>query len=180
MKTFVMFLTYFRLVSGPFIFLFSVILELYFLSFVVFLFSAFTDYLDGFLARKFDVVSSFGKFLDPIADKVVLCSTIISIIVITNDSFIGLMAMLLLLREFWVSGLREFTAINNIQSASDVSFLAKVKTFLQFISICSYYLSFAYDLSLGIFISTFLLFLSLLVSVKTGLEYSFRAFKAKE
>ena len=42
------------------------------------------------------------------------------------------MGMIILLREFWVSGLREYTALNNIQSASDVSFLAKIKTSLQF------------------------------------------------
>ncbi len=178
MKTFVMLLTYFRLVAGPFIFFLSVFFEMYLQSFILFLVSAITDYFDGFLARKFNAVTSFGKFLDPIADKVILCSTMISIIIITNDIFIGMMGMFLLLREFWVSGLREFTAINNIQSASAVSFLAKVKTSLQFLSICSYYLSFSFNLSLGIFISSFILFLSLLVSIKTGLEYTHKAFKS--
>ena len=87
--------------------------------------------------------------------------------------------MIILLREFWVSGLREYTAINSIQSASDVSFLAKIKTSLQFIALCSYYLSYGYQLTLGIFISSFILFLSLLVSLKTGLEYTNNVFKSK-
>ena len=46
-----------------------------------------------------------------------------------------LWGVIILIREFWVSGLREYTAINHIQGASDVSFLAKIKTTLQFIAI---------------------------------------------
>lgn len=179
MKLFVMLLTYTRVFLGPFIFIFSVFLELYFLSFLLFTISAITDFFDGFLARKFGVASKYGAFLDPIADKLLLCSAIVSIIIITNDYFIGLVGMMLLLREYWVSGLREYTALNNIQSASAVSYLAKIKTSLQFISISSFYLSFAYNLSLGIFLSSFILFLSLLISLKTGLEYTSQTFKFK-
>ena len=179
MRNLVMLLTYFRVISGPIIFLLSVFLELYFFSFLLFVFSAITDFLDGFLARKFNATSSFGAFLDPVADKLLLCSTIISIILITNDYFIGLIGMFLLLREYWVAGLREYTALNNIQSASKVSYLAKVKTSIQFMSISSFYLSFSYDLSLGIFLSSFLLFLSLLISLKTGMEYTSNTLRLK-
>ena len=87
--------------------------------------------------------------------------------------------MFLLLREYWVAGLREYTALNNIQSASKVSYLAKVKTSIQFMSISSFYLSFSYDLSLGIFLSSFLLFLSLLISLKTGMEYTSNTLRLK-
>ena len=174
-----MLLTYFRVISGPIIFVLSVFLELYFFSFLLFIFSPITDFLDGFLARKFNATSSFGAFLDPVADKLLLCSTIISIILITNDYFIGLIGMFLLLREYWVAGLREYTALNNIQSASKVSYLAKVKTSIQFMSISSFYLSFSYDLSLGIFLSSFLLFLSLLISLKTGMEYTSNTLRLK-
>jgi len=179
MRNLVMLLTYFRVISGPIIFVLSVFLELYFFSFLLFIFSAITDFLDGFLARKFNATSSFGAFLDPVADKLLLCSTIISIILITNDYFIGLIGMFLLLREYWVAGLREYTALNNIQSASKVSYLAKVKTSIQFMSISSFYLSFSYDLSLGIFLSSFLLFLSLLISLKTGMEYTSNTLRLK-
>ena len=68
------------------------------------------------------------NFLDPIADKILLCSSILTIILITNDYFIGLMGLIILIREFWVSGLREYTAITILNKASDVSFLAKIKT----------------------------------------------------
>ena len=179
MKNFIMLLTYLRIFFGPLIFIIAVFFEMYFASLVIFVICSFSDFLDGYLARKFNKESSLGKLLDPIADKILLCSTILSIILITNDYFIGLMGTLILIREFWVSGLREYTALNNIQGASDVSYLAKIKTTLQFIAIGSYLFSFSYGLSLGIFISSFILFLSLLVSLKTGMTYTENVLKSK-
>ena len=174
-----MLLTYLRIFCGPLIFIISVFFEMYLASLVIFVVCSFSDFLDGYLARKFNKESSLGKLLDPIADKILLCSTILSIILITNDYFIGFMGTLILIREFWVSGLREYTAVNNIQGASDVSYLAKIKTTLQFIAIGSYLLSFSYNLSIGIFISSFILFLSLLVSIKTGITYTNNTLKLK-
>ena len=177
MKNFIMLLTYTRIFFGPLIFILSVFFEMYLASLIIFILCSVSDFLDGYLARKFNHESSLGKLLDPVADKMLLCSTILSIIVITNDYFIGLMGTLILIREFWVSGLREFTAINNIQGASDVSYLAKIKTSLQFIAIASFLFSLSYELSLGIFLSAFILFLSLLVSIKTALSYTNNTFK---
>ena len=174
-----MFLTFSRIFFGPVIFILIVFFKFFLLGLAIFIFCAISDFLDGYLARKYGYESKLGKLLDPIADKILLCSAIISIILVSNDAFICLMGMIILLREFWVSGLREYTAINSIQSASDVSFLAKIKTSLQFIALCSYYLSYGYQLTLGIFISSFILFLSLLVSLKTGLEYTNNVFKSK-
>ena len=152
---------------------------MYFTSLIIFVACSLSDFFDGYLARKFNHESSLGKLLDPIADKILLCSTILSIILITNDYFIGLMGTLILIREFWVSGLREYTATYNIQNASEVSYLAKIKTSLQFLAIGSYFLSFSYGMSLGIFLSSFILFLSLLISIKTGMTYTFNSLKSK-
>lgn len=179
MKNFIMLLTYLRIFFGPLIFVLSVFFEMYLASLVIFILCSVSDFLDGYLARKFNQESSLGKLLDPIADKILLCSTILAIILITNDYFIGLMGVIILIREFWVSGLREYTALNHIYGASDVSFLAKIKTTLQFIAIGSYLFSFSYSTSLGIFISSFILFLSLLVSIKTGMTYTSKALKLK-
>ena len=179
MKSFIMLLTYSRIIFGPLIFVLSVFFEMYLISLVLFIMCSVSDFLDGFLARKFNEESSLGKLLDPIADKMLLCSMIFAIILITHDYFIGLIGMLILIREFWVSGLREYTATNNIQSASDVSFLAKIKTALQFVSIGFYFYSFSSNLSLGIFLSSFILFLSLLVSLKTGITYTSNVLKSK-
>ncbi len=179
MKNFIMLLTYSRIFFGPLIFVLSVFFEMYLASLVIFILCSVSDFLDGYLARKFDQESSLGKLLDPIADKILLCSTILAIILITNDNFIGLMGLIILVREYWVSGLREYSAANDNQSASDVSFLAKIKTTLQFIAIGSYLFSLSYSLSLGIFVSSFILFLSLLVSLKTAMTYTSNTLKFK-
>ena len=179
MKNFIMLLTYLRIFFGPLIFVLSVFFEMYLVSLVIFITCSVSDFLDGYLARKFNQESSLGKLLDPIADKILLCSAILAIISITNDEFISFMGVIILIREFWVSGLREYTAANHIQGASDVSFLAKIKTTLQFTAIGSYLFSFSYGLSLGVFISSFILFLSLLVSLKTGMTYTKKALRLK-
>ena len=179
MKNFIMLLTYSRIFFGPLIFVLSVFFEMYLASLIIFIICSLSDFFDGYLARKFNQESSLGKLLDPIADKILLCSAILAIILITNDYFIGFMGMLILIREFWVSGLREFTAVNHIQSASEVTYLAKIKTSLQFIAIGSYFYSFSSSLSLGIFLSSFVLFLSLLISFKTGLTYTKNALQPK-
>ena len=179
MKNFIMLLTYLRIFFGPLIFVLSVFFEMYLASLIIFIVCSVSDFLDGYLARKFNQESSLGKLLDPIADKILLCSAILAVILITNDAFIALMGAIILIREFWVSGLREYTAANHIQGASDVSFLAKIKTTLQFTAIGSYLFSFSYALSLGVFISSFILFLSLLVSLKTGITYTSNTLKLK-
>ena len=174
-----MLLTYIRIFFGPLIFVLAVFFKMYFISLVIFIICSVSDFLDGYLARKFNQESSLGKLLDPIADKILLCSTMLAIILITNDYFIGLMGVIILIREFWVSGLREYTAANHIQGALDVSFLAKIKTSLQFFAVGSYLFSFSQNLSLGIFISSFILFLILLVSLKTGITYTRNTLKLK-
>ena len=179
MKNFIMLLTYLRILFGPLIFVLSVFFEMYLASLIIFVVCSVSDFLDGYLARKFNQESSLGKLLDPIADKILLCSAILAIILITNDEFIALIGAIILIREFWVSGLREYTAANHIQGASDVSFLAKIKTTLQFMAIGSYLFSLSYSLSLGVFISSFILFLSLLVSLKTGITYTTNILKLK-
>ena len=174
-----MLLTFSRIIFGPLIFVLSVFFNLYLISLIIFILCSISDFLDGYLARKYSHESPLGKMLDPIADKILLCSAMFSIILITGDSFVGFMGMLILVREFWVSALREYTATYQIQSASQVSFLAKTKTTLQFISIAFYFFSFAYESSLGIFLSSFLLFLSLLFSIKTGMQYTKNVLKFK-
>ena len=172
MANFVMILTFFRLISAPIIFLLLVFFELFSAVLFLFLLSALSDFLDGYLARKFNCESEIGKMLDPIADKILLCASIFGIILITKDYYIGLTGMLILLREFWISGIREFSALNNLHSKTSVSFLGKLKTSSQFLAISSFYFSFMINSSLGIFLSSFLLFLSLLFTLKSGLDYT--------
>ena len=176
MKNFVMFLTYSRVFTGPIIFIVSVYFEMYFIAFVLFVISALTDFLDGFLARRFGVDTALGALMDPVADKIILCSSLLSIVILLDDPFIAIISIIILSREFWVSSLREFTAINQLNKATNVTFLAKIKTSTQFLSISIFFFSLSYSLSLGIFIGSFVLFLSMLISIKTGIEYTNKTF----
>ena len=88
MKNFIMVLTCMRIFFAPLIFVISVFFQMYLASLVIFFVCSISDFLDGFLARKFNHESSIGKLLDPIADKILLCSTILAVISISKDYFI--------------------------------------------------------------------------------------------
>lgn len=93
-----------------------------------------SDYLDGFLARKMNEVSDIGKFLDPIADKIMIGSLLVALAAIDRlDGIWVLPAIVILVREFLVSGLREYLGPKNI--TLPVSNMAKWKTTLQMIAL---------------------------------------------
>jgi cardiolipin synthase (CMP-forming) len=99
---------------------------------------AITDYFDGYLARAQGTVSKMGVFLDPIADKIMVAAVILMLVGTRHDaaSITGIhtvAALIILLREIAVSGLREFLA--GAQVSVPVSQLAKWKTTLQLVSL---------------------------------------------
>jgi cardiolipin synthase len=92
--------------------------------------AAITDYLDGYLARSWAQVSMIGKFLDPIADKLLVAATLFMLVAVDKLEGIAVLpAVVILLREVAVSGLREFLA--GLQVGVPVSRLAKWKTAIQ-------------------------------------------------
>lgn len=106
----------------------------YLVAFVVFCIAGATDYLDGYLARAQGTVSKLGVFLDPIADKIMVAGAIIMLV--ENDIVRGwtvIAAIIILIREITVSGLREYLA--GIQVSVPVSQLAKWKTAFQMIAL---------------------------------------------
>ena len=106
----------------------------YGVAFVLYCLMGITDYFDGYLARAQGAVSRLGIFLDPIADKIMVAAVIL-ILVATRD-IAGLhvvAALVILLREIAVSGLREFLA--QVQVSVPVSQLAKWKTTLQLVAL---------------------------------------------
>lgn len=96
--------------------------------------SCITDWLDGFIARRMNLQSSFGTFLDPIADKIFILTVMLTLV--ANDTLSGLWltpVILILAREFLISGLREFLGPKNIQVP--VSNLGKWKTAIQMVAL---------------------------------------------
>jgi CDP-diacylglycerol--glycerol-3-phosphate 3-phosphatidyltransferase len=113
-------------------------LELHQLSVIIFIIAAMTDWYDGWLARKFNYMSNLGKFLDPLADKILTSTGFIVFI------FVGLlepwMVIIVVVRDLMITLLRIYTQYKN--QVFSTSFLARIKTFLQMIFL--YYLLFLY------------------------------------
>ncbi len=92
-----------------------------------FLLACITDFLDGYLARRYSLETNFGKMLDPIADKLLIGSVLLMLVKFGKANEIP--CILILMREFFIAGLREFLA--QIKVSVPVSNLAKIKTFMQ-------------------------------------------------
>ena len=104
------------------------------IPFALFLIASFTDFLDGLLARMFKEESKLGELLDPIADKIIVATALLLLVMnSTIKNYEVIAAIIILTREILVSGLREFLAKDQIRLT--VSNLAKLKTFLQMIAI---------------------------------------------
>jgi len=176
MREFVLFLTIFRIISAPIVFFLLVFFHAPGMAFVIFIAASFSDYFDGNLARRYKVESLLGAILDPVADKILVLFTLFAITLYTRDPFLGTMSVFLLAREFWVSALREYASQSSNSDATKVTFLAKIKTSVQFIAIAAFFLGFISNFSLLIFIASFILFLSVIISIKTALDYSQKTF----
>ena len=149
----------------------------YLISFILFCLAGMTDFFDGWLARRKNQISDLGRMLDPIADKILVISTLV--ILMSNnviESYNIIAALIIIYREIFISGLREF--LGDKSSVIKVTNLAKLKTTIQFIAILSFLGSqiindyFMYTHVINIFssfICTFLIwmtsFISLLIRV---------------
>ncbi len=106
----------------------------YAFAFVLYCLMGITDYFDGYLARAQGTVSKLGVFLDPIADKIMVAAVILMLVYTRDvDGWHVIAALIILLREMIVSGLREFLA--GLQISVPVSKLAKWKTTFQLVSL---------------------------------------------
>ena len=104
---------------------------------VLFVIASFTDFLDGMLARMMGEESKLGELLDPIADKIIVATALILLVMSgTIKHYEVIAAIIILTREILISGLREFLARGQIKLP--VTNLAKLKTFLQMVCYCSF------------------------------------------
>ena len=165
-------LTYFRIITGPILFLLIAVFDFFGLALLIFGVAAATDYFDGYLARKYNLVSVLGSVLDPIADKILITFAIIALGLALNSIYVGFVGCLILAREFWVAALRDMNARNENSSATEVTFLAKIKTFIQLLAIAGFLLGLYSNSALIIFLSNFILFLALIITIQTGLSYT--------
>lgn len=101
-----------------------------FIVLIIFCIASFTDFLDGYLARKYNLVTDFGKFMDPLADKLLVFA---AFIILIENGLPGWIVTVIVAREFMVTGIRVLAANNNVVIAA--SKLGKAKTVSQMLTI---------------------------------------------
>jgi cardiolipin synthase (CMP-forming) len=100
---------------------------------VLFVIVALTDWADGYLARRLNLTSSFGAFLDPVADKFLVCAALL--VLVELDRVQSLVALVIIGREIAISALREWMAQIGASRSVAVHMLGKVKTLVQMVAI---------------------------------------------
>ena len=138
---------------------------------VIFCVASFTDFLDGHIARKRNLVTNFGKFMDPLADKLLVFSAFI--ILIELERIPGWVVMVIIAREFMVTGIRLLAANNNVVIAA--SSLGKAKTVSQMLAVILLLLN-CYPFTLisiqfGEVVAYVVIYLALALTVISGIEY---------
>jgi CDP-diacylglycerol--glycerol-3-phosphate 3-phosphatidyltransferase len=154
-----------------------------FLAAALFAIASFTDWLDGYLARRLEIITVLGKFLDPIADKLLVMAALIMII--PFDRVPAWMVLVILSREIIITGLRGIASTEGIVIAA--SNLGKYKTIFQIVAIIGLLLHYDYYWLFGIQSSYFLvnmhnvgifyLWIATIITVWSGVDYLVRFFK---
>jgi len=166
-------LTCFRVVAIPF-----VVFSYYYapgtvFPFLIFAVISMTDFFDGYLARKWEVTSELGAFLDPAADKLLVVSLLLVLSISENTLAFTIPAMLILLREFSMSMLREYLAKTGQSALGVVDKLGKYKTAFQMCALACCLLPFSLMNQAGY------LFLYL-AAVLTGISFVNYLFKLRK
>ncbi|MEY2393312.1 CDP-diacylglycerol--glycerol-3-phosphate 3-phosphatidyltransferase [Wolbachia endosymbiont of Tettigetta isshikii] len=133
----------------------------------IFIFACITDFFDGYLARAWKVQSKFGRLFDPIADKLIVVSTIMMLVYKhkVNDYTI-IPSVVIVCREILVSGLREFLIAINV--SLPVSKAGKIKTFLQMLAVVSLIID---DYEITQYIGAICLWVAAIITMWSGYNY---------
>jgi len=180
MTTFINLLTFSRIFLAAIIFLLLMSPDGYLLAFILFFLAGITDYFDGYLARKYNAVSQLGEILDPIADKILILFVLFGLAINLSSYLIGFIGAIVITREIWVGALRDLNARNGKSDATKVTFLAKIKTSVQLLTLSIYLFGLAINNMLIIIIADILLFISLFITLYTGFIYTLNTFKKNE
>lgn len=137
----------------------------------IFIIASLTDMLDGKIARKYGLVTNFGKFMDPLADKLLVCSALIALVDLNRiDAWI---VIIIIAREFIISGFRLVASDNGVVIAA--SYWGKFKTTFQMIMIIV--LTLQPDISYINIISNILIYVSLALTIISLADYIIKNYK---
>jgi len=160
-------LTVLRVIMVP-IFIAAYLKEMYFIALIVFALASFTDLLDGKIARKHNLVTNFGKIMDPLADKILVYS---ALCLFLQFGYIkAWMLIVILAREFAIAGMRTVAASEGRVLAAGMS--GKIKTVLQMVGVCVMLLGMAVPQNKNILIiGSFIFLASVIMTIYSGCEY---------
>ncbi len=136
-----------------------------YIAVAIFIIASFTDFLDGYLARKHNLVTNFGKFMDPLADKLLVCAAMICLI--ETGQLASWIVIIIISREFIISGFRLVASDNGVVIAA--SYWGKFKTVSQMLMIIVLIL----DIQLAAFqvLGTVLVYVALALTVISLIDY---------
>jgi CDP-diacylglycerol--glycerol-3-phosphate 3-phosphatidyltransferase len=142
---------------------------------MVFVLAGFTDWLDGYLARRLDMASAFGAFLDPVADKLMVAVTLFLLVQSAPTGWPGILlavtAAVIVGREISVSALREWMAEIGARSKVKVAFLGKLKTMMQMVALVVLLLQHDAETLRLYHIGEALLVIAGILTIWSGLDY---------
>lgn len=160
-------LTLLRIILIP-VFIVVLLNEYYFASAIIFVAASATDALDGHIARKYNLITNFGKIMDPLADKLLVTSALICLVEL--DVVPGWMVIVILGRDFIITGLRAVAAGEGIIIAAGKS--GKLKTVLQMTALSLLLLkNWPFSLFTDYPIGYYVLWAAVIMTVYSGVEY---------
>ena len=139
------------------------------IALALFIIASLTDLLDGKIARKYNLVTNFGKFMDPLADKLLVCSALICLIEL--NALPAWMVIVIISREFIISGFRLIASDNGVVIAA--SYWGKFKTTFQMVSVVLLIL----DIPALAFVTTICVWIALLLTIVALVDYIYKNHK---
>lgn len=139
------------------------------IALALFIIASLTDLLDGKIARKYNLVTNFGKFMDPLADKLLVCSALICLIEL--NALPAWMVIIIISREFIISGFRLIASDNGVVIAA--SYWGKFKTTFQMVSVVLLIL----NIPALAFVTTICVWIALLLTIVSLVDYIYKNHK---
>ncbi len=139
-----------------------------FILLILFIICVLSDFLDGYLARKYNLITDFGKFADPLADKMVVLALMI-ILLEQGMALNGWMVTVILAREFIVTGFRVIAASKNIVIAA--GWLGKIKTNLQFLMVIMLLITGLMQNNVIAIINLVIIYATVFMTILSGITY---------
>ena len=140
-----------------------------YIALAIFVVASVTDWFDGKLARKYNLVTDFGKFMDPLADKLLVCSAMICLI--PSGKLPTAVVIVIIAREFIISGFRLIASDNGVVIAA--SYWGKFKTTFQMVSVVLLIL----DIPALAFVTTICVWIALVLTIVSLVDYIYKNHK---